>query len=267
MAFKHNTKLRYCYERTEYGKTTIDKRYLDGKTIDEYVEIFDNSCIFGVVYILHKHSNMNKEFQKITMNQIGKEIGWKRRSVMRAFKSLENSILRTSIKKIKLNIKTTDGSSSLYYLDNHAFSELTYNELKCLVNLSYYTRDPKIPWYPELCILQLCQEMYPHGEFVYNGNRCSENRRGNIYPDIISEKYKIVIEHYGSRYHEIEQEEERVELLKQLGYRSKIIWDYEDKNKNKIKKELKEFIDKCLTKPSIIGCLMEKKILQFQDHN
>lgn len=225
-------------EKFKFGPKPISSIYLNGKTEEEYRAIYEDNCTIGVVYILHKYTPR----ELLSYEQIGDRIGYKWRSVKNSVHSLRrNSILETSIKEIP---SARSKNSKMWSLDNRAFSELSFDKLKCLVRNSYYTKNQG-PNQCEFALLEICEELYPI-EFYFSGRQLLKNKVGTIFPDIRHKKYKIVIEHFGSRFHEKKEEERRLDYLASLDYKALIIWDYKKKNRNKIKKQIKEFVDNAI---------------------
>jgi very-short-patch-repair endonuclease len=228
-------------ERLSRGERPIPSSFLGGLSEKEHRKIYDNNCKLGIIYALHKYSPK----QILCMNDIAERIGWKRCTVKNNLLNglLKNGILKTSIKKG--TYPGTKKGSVYFSLNNPAFSELTFEELKRLYQNSAITNIG--PNKSEAAILELCLELYPD-KFRFNGTRISKNRVGDrYYPDIVCTDYPIIIEHCGSWVHcDLEKEKQRVKFLENCGYYVLIIWDYDEKRRNIIKRQIKEFVDNAI---------------------
>ena len=98
-------------------------------------------------------------------------------------------------------------------------------------------------------LVRLVAKMYPD-MFAYNGNRLFGKKIGIYTPDILGTYYPIIIEHHGTPFHstpeKVKKDKIRLKYLKDQGYYVLIIWDYEDKNKNKVKIQIKDFVDNAI---------------------
>ena len=232
--------LKHQKETVDYGIKPIGKSYTNGLSREEYTNPWEDNCKMGIVYALHKYHDRN-----LFPNDICDIIGWKRRSVQLHIESImKTGILRTSIQQTKLDISTSRGSV-VYKLICQPFIDLDFEELKALFYYSFYARHPGCPNIPEQGLLNICDKLYPN-MFVFNGAKVFQNRIGSMYPDIKHTKYPIVIEHFGSQFHYAGEDRERIKKLKKMGYFCHVVWDYNVKNRNKVTKEIKEFVDNAI---------------------
>lgn len=236
--------------KPEYGKVAISNDYnIDRLDRNEYVKLWQDECIPGVLYALHKYSGSK---HKLTMNEISRIVGWRRGSIKNSLYSLRNiNILKYAIKSIKLDIQTSDKCKQLFWLDCEPFSKISFSELVYIMDASHNFKDKNEPNFCEQCILEILDEEYPH-QFKFTGAQLERNKiecyDKNRYPDFTHNDYKLVLEHFGSPWHSMENEEEFVkEQYKKVGVICHIIWDYEPKDRNKIKNKLKEFVDNAIS--------------------
>jgi very-short-patch-repair endonuclease len=230
-------------ERLHYGRRKIPKSELNGLTESQHREIYHDNHKLGVIWALHKYTPKRKLFK----NDIVRMIGWKIRDIKNDLQDLlKEPPFNTSIKTIK--IKGGKRGSVVYYLDNSAFSELEWDVLKDMyLNIRYRKPVPCLEGNKcEQKLYKVANEVYPKS-FIYNGNRLFGKRIGPYTPDILHVSFPIIIEHYGSIYHaDLEKNQKRKKYLESQGYHVLIIWDYEDKNKNKIKKQIKDFVENAI---------------------
>ncbi len=230
-------------EKLDYGPKKIAKSELNGLTEADHRALYYDNYKLGVIWALHKYTPKRKLYKKHIVNMIG----WKIRDVKNAFQDLmKEPPFNTSIKSIKT--RRTIWGSILYYLDNPAFSELDWDVLKDMyLNVRYKKPVPCLQG--NKCEQEVCKasnEVFPNS-FIYNGNRLFGKKIGTYTPDILHVSLPIIIEHYGSTYHaDLEKDRKRKKYLESQGYHVLIIWDYEDKNRNKIKKQIKDFVDNAI---------------------
>jgi hypothetical protein len=229
-------------ERESLGPQSISETYLNGVSEQEYRKIYNDNVKEGIIYALHKHTPK----RMLTMSEIGEIIGWGRCAVKNNLITpsglTKTGLLRTSIKKFK-GVMTKSGDT-WFYLNNPAFSELFYDELRCL----YLNKTPPKGHNPngcELGVLIICNELYPQ-KFSFTGARKRENCISGKYPDIKHDDYPIIIEHAGGRFHDLDYEEKRVKFWKGLGYHCLVIWNYDERDKNIHKNRIKEFVDNAI---------------------
>ena len=220
----------------------LNKYNPDKLSREEYSDLWEDNCILGTVYALYIKDGW------LSMKDVAKIIGWGRYSVKNAFTFLRRrSFIRYSIKELKLvKPRYGDGAKVLFTLSD-GIKKLPFEEIKEMLIATHF-RNRRVdggPNKPESLLLEICDELYST-DFYYSGRTIIQNRVGTIYPDIRHKNYNIVIEHFGSRFHSKEEERRRVKLLESLGYKCLIIWDAKRKNKNKIKKEIKEFVDNAI---------------------
>jgi G:T-mismatch repair DNA endonuclease (very short patch repair protein) len=102
------------------------------------------------------------------------------------------------------------------------------------------------PTGPEISIRDLLDTVAP-GKYEYVGN--FTKWIGGRNPDFISEEDKKVIEVFGDHWHsekitgrsKVEEEKDRIEGFKKVGFRTLIIWERELNNMNHIAEKIKEF--------------------------
>ena len=233
-------KMKYQYERNEYGPKEPSKAYSNGLSREEYTAPWEDNCTMGVLYALHKYSS---EFN-MSMNMIGSIIGWKRRSV----KSSLDAIRKSELMKNAITVIKVKGSkvNTLFRVDSPVISGMSFHALKKAFFYSFYSKDPNLPNTEEQRLLDICNELYPDS-FDYTGSQKKENEIGSLYPDIRHKIYRhIVLEHFGSHHHDPSEEIERIRKLAKLGLVAEIVWDCNKKRRNIIKKQVKEFVDNAL---------------------
>ncbi|MHA1170180.1 MAG: NUMOD3 domain-containing DNA-binding protein [Candidatus Heimdallarchaeaceae archaeon] len=96
------------------------------------------------------------------------------------------------------------------------------------------------PNYPERYLFNIIESLFPN-EYALNP-RGEVIRIGNKMPDFVNVNgQKKVIEHYGRRWHEPEDEPKRIQLFKEFGYDCLIIWNEEFKDLKTLKQKLIDF--------------------------
>jgi len=231
-------------ERLSLGERPIPESYLCDMSESDYRKMYGESCKMGVLYALHKFTPK----RMLLMSEIGEIVGWKRCSVKNNLigKSglAKSGILRTSIKKFAFpkGVRRRNGSV-YYYLNNPSFSELSYDELvKLYLNTSIVRNCANNC---EVEILNICNELFP-GQFDLTAVRTLKNRLHGKYPDLRHNEYPILIEHAGSWHHRKKYEEKRVGHWNKHGYYCLVIWDYNEKDRNKVKNQIKEFVENAI---------------------
>jgi len=234
--------LKAQQERLIQGRIRIPNGYLYGRTEQQIRDLCDDKCRFGVIWALHTFTPL----ERLTMTQIGLRCGWGRSAVKNNLKALmERGLLRTSINQMNC-VRNIHGESAYFYFNNHIFSSMPFEEVKAYYcNTSY--KDPCAPNPCEEAILEISIELFPYLNFRFTGARLKENEVCGYYPDIICDDYPIIIEHNGSPFHstpeKIEYDRKRNEMLRAKGYFILVITDYEKRNRNIIKNDIKEFVD------------------------
>jgi len=228
-------KLSYQRERTKFGPKPISQTYSQGLSREEYTKPWYDDCKLGIIYTLHKFTPK----EKLSMKEIGNRIGWRIRSVKNGLSNLRKTgLLRTSIQTMNFKYRCVDKSFTKFYLNCPPISQLTFEEVLRMYNSTTTIPNNHKPNKCEQGLLDICNELYP-GCFRFNGAQIYKNKVGEYYPDIVHVKYPIVIEHFGSTFHEEKEEIERIDRLGELGYISTVIWDYDP---NKDYQEAKEFL-------------------------
>lgn len=226
------------------GEKRISEDILNGITESEYRRIYNNNCKLGIIWALHKETPR----RMLTMKEIGEIIGFGRGTVknnlIHPSGLMHNGILSTSIKKYDIGQKLrTKRGWVFFYMNNAPFSELSYEALKGIfLNQRVSHLCPNIS---EREIMDICDELYPGG-FKFTGAILPQNRIGDKYPDITGIKYPIIIEHCGTHHHKKDYPEKRIAHWKAHGYFCLVIVDYDKRNRNKVKIEIKEFVDNAI---------------------
>jgi len=225
-----------------YGKRNIPKKFIGKLTREEYTKLWNDNCIIGILWALYNSK------EKLCMEEIGIIIGWKRYSVKGALYVLKDStVFEPFIKELKLSFpKKPYNARKVYYLIDEV-KQLAFDQVKNIIVSTHFKMEEveSGPNKPENLLLEICEEAYPL-KFRYTGRTILENRIGGKAPDLTCEEYKIVIEHFGSLWHLKEQEQERIDHFKSYGYKCLVIWDAEKHNKDKLEKEIKEFVDNAI---------------------
>lgn len=93
---------------------------------------------------------------------------------------------------------------------------------------------------PEKKIIKLLNQWYP-GEFIYTGGGLTFYPISHKFPDFVNIYYPIIVEHFGTHWHKLEDESLRTERFRKCGYETIVIWEnnFNDPNgelllKNKI---------------------------------
>jgi hypothetical protein len=90
---------------------------------------------------------------------------------------------------------------------------------------------------------QLLQRIVP-GEYAYNGNYECKLLLDNKFPDFVNVNgKKKVIELYGDYWHEGEDPQKRIDLFKQYGYGTLVIWEHELEHSHELVAKIMEFGD------------------------
>jgi hypothetical protein len=234
--------LKHQKERLDFGKKVPLSEFMNGLNREEYTKPWNDICKLGIIFVLHKYTPK----RKLTMNEIGDIIGYRRRTIKNSLRDLMTTgILRTSIQKIDMKIRSIDGSTVRFYLNNPAFSLLTFEELLSLYKGTTFFAKCHNPNFSEEKLLEILNELYPQ-KFRFTGAPVEKNRIGNKYPDISHTKYPIFVEHFGSTFHKEGSDIKRIDEFKKMGYSMYVIWDYDDSRREEIKEELKEFIDNAI---------------------
>ena len=98
----------------------------------------------------------------------------------------------------------------------------------------------KLPSKPEQSFMGILNEMgsdfkYVGDGYTFIGGKC---------PDFINFKNKMIIEIFGSYYHQNGEEELRMKHFETYGYKTMVIWDYELKDTPSVKQKVLEFYNK-----------------------
>lgn len=90
---------------------------------------------------------------------------------------------------------------------------------------------------PEMKFINIAKEY--NLDYLFIGN--SGYKIGRKYPDFIDEKNKRIIEIFGEFFHKKEEEKERINYFKEIGYNCLVIWASELKYKDKVIEKVKIF--------------------------
>ena len=219
--------------RSERGPKKIGKNILNGLTRDEYSDPYEDNALLAFVYFLYKDRGKGLSYLNI-----GTLSGWGWRTI----KSGQESLRKRSIISGSIKCRTLMGTKKQkrWYMNNPDYLNSEWEKLRAIVKLTHYQKDPEKPNKPEGLLLEIANEVN-QDEWKYTGGRLMKNRIGKYYPDLINERRMVIIEHYGSWVHHSKDE-----IVKELyyrenfGYRTISIWDYEEKDRNKVKRKIKE---------------------------
>lgn len=93
---------------------------------------------------------------------------------------------------------------------------------------------------PELQLQAILQELYPN-EFKYVGD--GDVIIAGKFPDFINiNGKKQIIELYGDYWHRNDNPEDRIKVFEPYGYKTRIIWERELKNVDKVKDRIRNFV-------------------------
>lgn len=94
----------------------------------------------------------------------------------------------------------------------------------------------------EIILSQVLDELCP-GEFAYNGDYRLKTSVDRLIPDFININGKRkIIDLFGSYWHQEDEVNQRIERYKKHGFDALIIWDYELKNLENVKREVLNFL-------------------------
>jgi len=93
-------KLNSQREISVRGLKLIPKKILNGLTRDEYTDLWEDNCMLGFIYQLHKTSI------PLTYKEIGLNIGWQWRTVKSQHETLrkDNNLIGQTLDIINLRI-------------------------------------------------------------------------------------------------------------------------------------------------------------------
>ena len=94
---------------------------------------------------------------------------------------------------------------------------------------------------PETLILSILNELYP-SEWRYTGDYSFWINGKNPDFTCINGK-KLLIEHFGTYWHEEEDPKERKKIFAEFGYKTLVIWEPELKDMKKVESKIKDFIE------------------------
>lgn len=239
-------KLEYLKDRVDHGKISIsNKKILNGKTREEHTKLWEDNCLLGLLYFLHKTNKDNP----LTYKDISNNIGWGWRTVgSKMDYVVKRSILRDAVRSRSKTVFDHGLKNKKYWwIESKVVSGWTFDELVSAVTGSYYKTNTGEPNKCEKALWDIALKIQP-GLWRFNGAIIPENKIDGLTPDLINDTHRLIIEHFGERFHDRDQgeEEERIKRLERQGYKVLIIWEDELKDLNKCKKKIKEFIENAI---------------------
>lgn len=234
-------------ERADFGKKRIPRQILDGKTREEHTKLWGDDCLKGTLYCLHKSDKDNP----LTYKDISKYIGWEWRTIKNKMNGiLKVSILRGVIKdreKYSFSGRRHGLIKCWWFDEDDSISKWTFDELVSAITGSFYKSNTGEPNKCEKALWDIALKIQP-GLWKFNGEIIPENKIDGLTPDLINKKHKLIIEHFGVRFHDPDQgeEEDRIKRLGAKGYKALIIWENELKDMNKCEKKIREFIENAI---------------------
>jgi very-short-patch-repair endonuclease len=225
-------------QRYYRGSFPISNMYLQGKTREEYTRPWQDHPLGALVFALWKFSEKGTMWSYEDFESI---IGWKRRTVKSMMEEIKGSKLKILLRSKMM--ETPIGRRKKWWLMKEA-SNLTFLEIMQMVRPAFKNKEHNRNKCEDK-IFKILEKEYP-GQWKWTGERCLKNRILNFYPDFRNEEEKKIIEHFGSPYHNVDEEINRTRALNQAGYDVLVIWDADKLTENEIKRRIRTFLEETL---------------------
>lgn len=232
MNVSKNKATRKKYDKEHTGKTKYRHK---GFTREQYTAPWQDNPTLGMLHFLQVYGRAAQP-QSLSFMQFEQLICWGERTLKNIMHHyLLKSCLRDRISKFGLP------KNRSWLLEDYEYTTLPLLTFSNLVEETHYAcRYRKNR--PEKILHDILDELYEL-EWAYTGDNRPENKIGNLIPDFINIKRKLIIEHFGDYWHHEDEILGKRAHYRKHGFKTLIIWEHELKNRNKVINKIKKFVE------------------------